>query len=189
MKTASSNGHTKSSRLPPVSNGPNGSADRGADGRFLQGNPGGPGNPHVRHLASLRRAVTGAVDEGRLRRIMLKLADMAEAGDIAAAALVLSYCVGKPTPAVDPDGVDRLELDALLAGPTIVQIVEILMGRASAAKAMELVRKFLGDEKREEEVRAGILDTLDKIDTLNKLRKMKGNQSGPYTYDTPATAK
>jgi hypothetical protein len=171
---ATKNGQAKSGRLPPVSKGANGSLDRGADGRFAVGNRGGPGNPFVRRLATLRKAVTDAVDEGRLRRIMRKLASMAEAGDLHAAEIVLAYAVGKPTAAVDPDAVDRLELEALLSGPRVDEVALTLLGRATAGDALEMIRGALNEEGRVELLRAGLLALLNK----------RGDHSGqPRTYD------
>ena len=45
--------------MKPKPNGPNGG--RGEDGRFLAGNPGGPGNPYSRQVAKLRQAILDAV--------------------------------------------------------------------------------------------------------------------------------
>jgi hypothetical protein len=173
---ATKNGQAKSGRLPPVSNGANGSLDRGADGRFAVGNRGGPGNPFVRRLATLRKAVTDAVDEGRLRRIMRKLASMAEAGDLHAAEIVLAYAVGKPTAAVDPDAVDRLELEAILAGPRMDLLAATLLGTASPGDALRMLKESLGEAGRGELLRTGLLNLLDRRSTNGQ----------PRTYDVPA---
>jgi hypothetical protein len=37
------------------------------------------------------------------------LVEAARGGDVAAAKLLLAYTLGRPTPAVDPDGLDRAE--------------------------------------------------------------------------------
>src|SRR5262249_3137424 len=82
---------------------------RDGKGRFVRGNPGGPGNPFARQTAALRSALVRKMDEGRMERLAERLSGLARQGDVPAARLVLQYTIGKPTPAVDPDDVDRLE--------------------------------------------------------------------------------
>ena len=75
---------------------PNGSNGRGPDGRFLAGNPGGPGNPHAKKVAQLKSALLRAVSTRDLRAIIKKLIEQATAGDVQAAKVVLEWSVGKP---------------------------------------------------------------------------------------------
>jgi hypothetical protein len=95
----------------------NGAGARDPSGRFLPGNPGGPGNPHARQVGRLRSAMLTAVDEGDLRLIVTKLVELAKAGNVIAAREVLDRCLGKP---VEADLIERLgQLEALLeARPT-----------------------------------------------------------------------
>jgi len=44
----------------------------------------------------------------------------AKAGDTAAARLVLSYTVGPPLPAADPDRLDENELESLCSRPNVL---------------------------------------------------------------------
>jgi hypothetical protein len=134
---------------PPSPNGPNGDtlpasapATDGRDpasGRFLPGWKGGPGNPFARRTAKLRSALLDAVDEDRLKRVVAKVVDMAEGGDLAAAKLLLSYTVGRPAPAVDPDALDLQELRMLAEGPNIEQVLG-LVKRVAAGYAAQYVR-------------------------------------------------
>ena len=82
------------------------SADRAPKGRFALGNKGGPGNPFARQVAEIRKLLLNTVPGERLAKIVLALVEKAEAGDVAAAKLVLQYTVGKPAEAVEPDRVE-----------------------------------------------------------------------------------
>lgn len=79
---------------------------RDAGGRFAPGNRGGPGNPFARQVALLRRVFLEETTPERLRRIVRKMLDLAEEGDIDAAKFVAGYTLGKPTPVANPDRVD-----------------------------------------------------------------------------------
>jgi hypothetical protein len=83
-------------------------SDRAARGTFTLGNKGGPGNPFARQVAEIRKLLLNAVPGERLAKIVLAMVEKAEAGDVAAAKLVLQYTAGKPAEAVNPD---RIELD------------------------------------------------------------------------------
>jgi hypothetical protein len=62
-------------------------------------------------VAALRQLLLERVSDDVLAAIVDKLIDMAKEGDVAAARLVLSYTVGKPTAAVDPDRLDIEEFN------------------------------------------------------------------------------
>ena len=89
-------------------NGTNGHGTngRGTDGRFLPGNPGGPGNPHVKRVNKLRTALFAAVTEEDVKDITEKLVAAAKAGDTVAAREVLDRTIGK---AVATDLLQRIE--------------------------------------------------------------------------------
>lgn len=76
----------------PSSNGTNG---RDESGRFVEGNVGGPGNPHAKQVARLRTGMLQAVSEDDLRAICAKLVEQAKAGSIPAAKEVLDRCLGR----------------------------------------------------------------------------------------------
>jgi hypothetical protein len=96
-------------RLPPSADGrPPGGKDP-ATGRFLPGNKCGRGNPHYRQLAANRTAFLEAVGPEQVRALAARLLARALDGDTDAARLVLTYAVGRPLPAADPDGADADE--------------------------------------------------------------------------------
>lgn len=82
---------------------------RDTKGRFIRGNPGGPGNPFTRKIANLRSALIKEFTDSTMELIAAKLLAKALSGDLAAIRLVLLYAIGRPVPAVDPDSVDRHE--------------------------------------------------------------------------------
>ena len=82
---------------------------RDSCGRFARGNLGGPGNPYNRRVAELRRIMLEEVSDDAMRVIIQVLLFKAQSGDLAAIKLVLQYVLGKPTPAPDPDTVERKE--------------------------------------------------------------------------------
>jgi hypothetical protein len=108
----------------------NDATGREAKGQFAKGNSGGPGNPYARQVAALRKAAIEAVTSDDIREVMNALKEKAKAGDLAAAKLLLSYTLGKPVPAPDPDRLDRHELQTLadnhLGSPQ--EVLEIIKG-------------------------------------------------------------
>jgi hypothetical protein len=80
---------------------------RDGNGRFCNGNQGGPGNPFARKVAALRNALLDSVSEEDLKDIIDILKTKARQGDTAAFKLILQYCVSKPAPANDSDRVYR----------------------------------------------------------------------------------
>lgn len=80
----------------PSGNGVIGSDHRDAAGRFTAGNPGGPGNPSAAKVAKFRAALLAAVTEDDITAIVAKLVQLAKAGDIDAARLILDRLMGKP---------------------------------------------------------------------------------------------
>src|SRR5262245_20268581 len=97
----------------PSAEQPASNHDPGRDsrGRFSKGNKGGPGNPFARQTARMRQVLLDCVSEDDLHAIVTGLVEDAKNGDLGAARLVLSYVVGKPTAAVDPDHLDVEEFD------------------------------------------------------------------------------
>ena len=80
----------------------NGRDDRG---RFVLGNEGGPGNPHVANIAKLRAAIFDAVDRTDIVDIFRCMVDIAKNTEeksserVQAARFVAEYAIGKPQPA------------------------------------------------------------------------------------------
>jgi hypothetical protein len=86
---------------------------RDAKGRFAKGNGLGRGNPFARRVAALRSALLEEVDDEKFRRMVRDLVEMALSKDLAAMKLVFQYVLGRPTPMVNPDDLDRLEWEQL----------------------------------------------------------------------------
>ncbi len=103
------NGHAPA---PPP--GPDG---RDAGGRFACGNRGGPGNPFARQVAALRAGLLARVTPEDLGDVAEELLRRAKDGDVAAAKLLLSYALGKPAAAVDPDTLDLHEWELYRRAP------------------------------------------------------------------------
>jgi len=93
---------------PPSPNGANG--ERDGAGRFVAGNPGGPGNPYARRVARLRKVLLDAVTEDDVREVVGALVRQAKSGDVAAVRELLTRVVGKPVEALDPDRIDLYEM-------------------------------------------------------------------------------
>jgi hypothetical protein len=95
----------------PTANGDNGRDDRG---RFLPGNPGGPGNPLAVRVSKLRSALLNAVTEDDMREIVRKLVSLAKDGDTVAARILFDRVLGRP---VESDLIARIEeLEEQLGG-------------------------------------------------------------------------
>jgi len=114
---------THTERMMPT---PNGSLGRDlVSGRFTAGNPGGPGNPYARRVAAMRTQLLDAVDSDGIAEVARAMLAAAKAGDTAAARLVLSYAVGPPLPAADPDRLDASELEALRSQPNMLDRIAL----------------------------------------------------------------
>ena len=86
-------------------------AGRDGKGRFAKGNKFGPGNPFARQTAALRSALLRRLTEEQIEKVADRLLEQALEGDLAAIRLVLLYAIGKPTTAVNPDDLERDELE------------------------------------------------------------------------------
>ncbi|HZY90874.1 MAG TPA: hypothetical protein VFE78_38980 [Gemmataceae bacterium] len=108
---AHSNGHAHSPTPPPGPDAKPQAPDGGRDahGRFAEGNRGGPGNPFARQVAALRSGLLARVTPQDVGDVAEALLRQAKEGNVAAARLLLSYTLGKPAPAVDPDTLDLHE--------------------------------------------------------------------------------
>ena len=124
----------------PSTNGSNG---RDAAGRFAKGNAGGPGNPFARRVARLRASLLDAVSEEDLGEVVAGLMQAAKKGDVAAAKLLLSYVLGQPTPAVDPDRVDVHELRTIQE--TVAAMGEVEFEAVIDGEQMRRVLELIDD--------------------------------------------
>jgi hypothetical protein len=142
MKSATMlNAHTPRFKMPnpltPFGNGngqPKATKGDGRDqkGRFAKGWKGGPGNPFSRRVADLRKALFDAVSAEDVQAIAQKLANRAKKGDVAAAKLLLSYLIGKPAAAVNPDRLDLEEMEFFRSLPEAEEMMEVLTNRIGA---------------------------------------------------------
>jgi hypothetical protein len=85
--------------------------ERTAGGQFAQGNKCGRGNPFARQSALLRVALISAVTPADFAAIAKALVEKAKEGNVAAARLVISYTLGKPTPAAELDNLGQTEFE------------------------------------------------------------------------------
>jgi hypothetical protein len=116
-------------------------------GRFQPGNRLGRGQKSVQRARELASAVKSAITVEQMEAVMQQLRDMALAGDVPAAALLLQHVCGRPReqqPALDmklPDigdaaGVRKALVDVALAaagGDVELDAAEKLAGLVSAA--------------------------------------------------------
>jgi hypothetical protein len=138
MKT---NGHTSNGKPPPPPIGNGGAGgDHGAGGRFTKGNASGQAtrftkghqlsrghaNPFARDVARVRAALFHSLKDADMRSVVSALVAMVtEEHDLAAARLLLAYCVGPPLEkTVDPDRADLDELRLLQECPPADAFVE-----------------------------------------------------------------
>jgi hypothetical protein len=116
---------------------------RDTHGRFAQGNAGGPGNPFARRVAALRSALLAAVTEADLDAIARTLAQQAKDGNVAAARLLLSYALGKPAAAVDPDTLDLQEWEIYRRQPDPGPDMAAATQRPTLPFALDYLRALL----------------------------------------------
>lgn len=92
-----------------------GKTGRDSKGRFIKGNPGGPGRPPAASAHEHRRAMLAAVGPDVVARVMRKLAAQALEGDVAAARLLPDRVLGRVMDAELQERLERLE-DMLMNG-------------------------------------------------------------------------
>jgi hypothetical protein len=108
--------------------------------QFEPGNKAGRGNASFKRLAANRREFTDAISADEVRALARKLYAQALAGDLAAAKLVLSYCLGRPSVAEDPDAGAQRELQLAARWPGAVEALALLSGHIDAAEAIDKIR-------------------------------------------------
>ena len=106
--------------------------DRTRDGRFAAGNVGGPGNPHARHCARMLALLRASISDEEMVAIIRKLVEKARAGDVSAAKLLMSYKLGKPAPAPNPDEIDRDEWEHYQRDTINLEEVQQVLGSLPA---------------------------------------------------------
>jgi len=68
----------------------------------------------------MRTQLLDVVDSDGIAEVARAMLAAAQAGDTAAARLVLSHAIGPPLPAADPDRLDANELEALRSRPNVL---------------------------------------------------------------------
>jgi hypothetical protein len=129
---------------PTGSNGTaNGHAGEGreSNGRFTVGNKAAVGNPFARQVATRRKALLDALTPEDIAAVGRKLLGQALGGDVAASKVLLSYAIGKPQPAPDPDRLDHDELGLLASLPIAGLGIMSHMGRVAPALLLEMARQ------------------------------------------------
>src|SRR6266851_1914205 len=126
--------HAPNATEQPAANG------RDARGRFVPGNPGGPGNPYARRVAELRQVMLECVTTKEMEIIVGELMVQAKCGNLAAIKLLFQYIIGKPPAAVDPDTLDVQEVEQYRRAPEHATISEIVGARMPADLACDLLR-------------------------------------------------
>jgi hypothetical protein len=111
---------------------------RDAQGRFIPGNPGGPGNPYGRRVAELRKIMLECVTDSEMRIIVGELMVQAKCGKLAAIKLLFQYILGKPVQAPNPDAVDVDEIDLYRRAPRLEDVGEVVNHKVGAQAAVEL---------------------------------------------------
>jgi len=122
-------------------------------GRFAPGNPGGPGNPFARQVAALRQALLNSVTADDIQAVAKALIQRASEGNVQAAKLLLSYSIGKPQPAPEPDHMDADEWDVYRETVPMKQESGVVVGAGvpeahlKVARMMRpLVAQMMGQE-------------------------------------------
>ncbi len=116
-------------------------AARDNKGRFMKGNPGGPGNPFARQVAMLRSVLVNTVRPEDMKRIAQDLVVQAKFGNMEALKLLFLYVLGKPAQAVNPDTLDIEEWRQIFQPiPQIMREVPETLMALSAEKACDMAQ-------------------------------------------------
>jgi hypothetical protein len=140
--TANGEHATRSPDTPPPSG-------RDAHGRFTKGNAGGPGNPFARQSAAIHRAFRSVVSQEKAQALALKLMDMAMEGNLAAAKLLLTYGIGRPQEAVNPDSLDIQEWALWRQAPGMSEEMPKVIKCLTAEQACLLAREIQPEVSQE----------------------------------------
>src|SRR6516165_3300214 len=134
---------TNKPTLPPTKNANPDLSGRTADGRFAKDNPGGPGNPHARHCARMLALLRASISDEEIVAIIRALVAKAVDGDVSAAKLIMSYQLGKPLPAPNPDEMDRDEWDHYQRDTINLEEVQQVLGSLPSSVGNDLARSAL----------------------------------------------
>ncbi len=96
---------------------------RSSNGKFLPGNPGGPGYGSFKKAMELKKQILASIDTIDIHNIMRSMVDQAIDGNVFAAKLVLSYTVGEPSKELKD--FNKKDLDAVVDMLDLVPIEKI----------------------------------------------------------------
>jgi len=116
---------------------------RSSEGRFIAGNPGGPGNPNARHCARMLALLRTSVSDEELVAIIRALLDKAVKGDTSAAKIILSYKIGKPAPAPNSDQIDQDEWEHYQKDTINLQEMQQVLSSLPAKVGNDIARTAL----------------------------------------------
>jgi hypothetical protein len=116
---------------------------RDSQGRFTEGNPGGPGNPYYRRQAHLKRRMLESVTDADVQSVMQMLLGLARSGDLAAIKLFLEYTVGKPGKEVDPDREELHEWQLQRQTPRLQEVLETMTYSIETPTANQVARDMI----------------------------------------------
>jgi hypothetical protein len=128
--------------LPP----PTESGGRDKFGRFEHGNKLGKGNPFGKRQAELRMAMLDALTPERMKILGEQMYVYALGGDMAATSILLSYALGRPTSAPDPE-----KMGGLMTVEHMMRFVTVVIQAAS---------DVIDDRARVEQLKARVLGML-----------------------------
>jgi hypothetical protein len=156
---------------PPIAEG------RRRNGTFAPGNCIARGNPFARRLAANRQAILDCTSAADVQDVIHSMRDAAKQGDTAAATVFLSYAVGRPTAAPDPDKLDLQELQMLLAGPTVAEAMHGFSDTLDpgGAAALLLIGRLLNTTGGDKAIQAflSILSDTEKAHTETATRRVQ----------------
>jgi hypothetical protein len=118
-------------------------SNHGAGGRFVAGNKAAAGNVFHRAVATRRKALLDAVSPDDITRVGKKLCELAVAGDVPAAKVLLLYVIGKPRDAADPDRLDVDEVRLLLEAPDLKEVLTSVQNRVTPDVVARVVAHLL----------------------------------------------
>jgi len=123
---------------------------RKANGQFALGNEFGPGNPFARQVARLRQAALNVVGDKDIEEIFSAIMALAKNGNLQAAKLILSYTIGKPAQAENPDQMDQQELELVPQGTRAASEALRRAESMTPRVSVELVRMNTGAAVRKQ---------------------------------------
>jgi hypothetical protein len=142
-------------------------------GQFQPGCKPGPGNPFAKRVAALRKSLLDSVSEADVAKLGQRLLAQALAGDVVATKLLLSYLIGRPGPAADPD---RLALEAvrlIMSWPTSAEALAVA-GAVRPEAVIELVERWAPDCPEAILEDSANPATLEGMERIRRRRENKG---------------